>query len=52
MTPHERFLACMRFEPVDRPALWEWGPWPSALRRWQREGLGQGHNPPQFAECD
>ena len=52
MTPHERFLACMRSQPVDRPPLWEWGPWPSALRRWQREALGEGGQPPQFSECD
>ena len=52
MTPRERFLACMHFEPVDRPLLWEWHPWPSAVRRWQREGLGDGKYPPQFAECE
>ena len=52
MNPHERFLACMRFEPVDRVPLWEWGPWPSTLRRWQQEALGEAGQPPQFAECD
>ena len=52
MTPHERFLACMRFKPVDRQPLWECGPWPSALRRWQRESLGTGGQPPQYAECE
>ena len=52
MTPHERFLAAMHFEPVDRVPLWENGPWGSALRRWQREGLGAGNSPPQLAECD
>ena len=52
MTPHDRFLAHMRFQPVDRLPLWEWGPWPSTLRRWQREALGPGGQPPQFAECD
>lgn len=52
MTPHERFLACMHFEAIDRVPLWEWGPWPSTLRRWQREGLGEGNPAPQFAECD
>ncbi len=52
MTPHERFLATMHFEPVDRAPLWENGPWSSALRRWQREGLGEGNRPPQFAECE
>lgn len=52
MTPHERFLATMHFKSVDRTPLWEWGPWPSTLRRWQRESLGKGNNPPQFAECE
>ena len=42
----------MHFQPVDRAPLWEWGPWPSALRRWQREALGAGNSPPQFAECE
>jgi uroporphyrinogen decarboxylase len=50
--PHERFLACMHFQAVDRPPLWEWPPWPSALRRWQREELGEGNWPPQYAECE
>lgn len=52
MTPRERFLACMRSEPVDRPPLWEWGAWPSTLRRWRREGLGPDETPPPFAECE
>lgn len=52
MQPHERFLAHMRFQPTDRLPLWEWAPWPSALRRWQREALGDGNEPPQFAECE
>ena len=52
MTSHERFLAFMHFQPVDRVPLWEWGPWTSTRRRWQREAPGEGNNPPQFAECD
>lgn len=52
MTSHERFLALMHFQSVDRTLLWEWGPWPSTLRRWQSEALGEGNNPPQFAECE
>lgn len=52
MTPHQRFQACMRFEDIDRVPLWEWGPWGSTLRRWQREGLGAGNAPPQLAECE
>ena len=52
MTPHERFLAVMHFQAVDRPVLWEWGPWPSTLRRWRREALGPAGRPPQFGQCD
>ena len=52
MRPHERFLACMHFQEVDRVPLWEWGPWESTLRRWQRKELGAGNSPPQYAECD
>jgi len=52
MTPHERFLALMHFKPVDKMPLWEWGPWPSALRRWQREAIGEGKEAPQYAECE
>ena len=52
MTPCERFLACMRFGAVDRPPLWEWGPWPSTLRRWRAEGLGREAQPPGLAECE
>jgi uroporphyrinogen decarboxylase len=52
MTPHRRFLNCMHFEAVDHVPLWEWGPWPSTLRRWQREALGDQTQAPQFAECE
>ena len=52
MTPHERLTACMNYRPTDRPPLWEWGPWPSTLERWQREGLGEDERPPELQECD
>ena len=52
MRPHDRFIAVMHFEAVDRPPLWESGLWASALRRWQREALGEGVYPPQYAECE
>lgn len=51
-SPHERFQACMHFEEVDHVPLWEWGPWPSTLRRWQREALGEDTDAPQYAECE
>ncbi|MEE9602927.1 MAG: uroporphyrinogen decarboxylase family protein [Thermoguttaceae bacterium] len=52
MTPHERFLALMRFQPVDRMPLWENAPWLSTLRRWGHEGLGAENQPPAYAECE
>lgn len=52
MTPRQRFLATMRFQFVDRPALWEWGPWASTLRRWQRERLGEGNPAPELAQAE
>jgi len=42
----------MRFQAPDRVPLWDWGPWPSTLRRWQREALGEGGVAAQFQECD
>jgi len=37
MTPHERFLACMRFQPVDRPVLAELGAWDSTVTAWSEQ---------------
>ncbi|MGQ9733364.1 MAG: uroporphyrinogen decarboxylase family protein [Candidatus Zipacnadales bacterium] len=51
MTVKERFHACMKFEPMDRPPLREWGPWTQTWHRWLREGMPES-GPPQFAECD
>ena len=40
MTPRERFLATVAFEPVDRPFRLETlGFWPETLERWHGEGL-------------
>ena len=45
MTDRERFLACLRGEPVDRSPYWLfWGPWPTTRTRWLREGMP--------ADCD
>jgi hypothetical protein len=35
----ERFLATMRFQPVDRAPNWEMGYWAGALEQWYTEGL-------------
>ena len=52
MTPHERFTACMHFEPVDHAPLYEFDPWAITLRRWQGEALGEGNPAPQYTEPD
>lgn len=52
MTPHERFKACMHFDPVDHPPLYEFDPWAITKKRWQKEGLGEGNEPPQYTEPD
>jgi len=39
MNARERFLACMRFESVDRALNWEMGYWTETVSRWHQEGL-------------
>ncbi len=39
MNARERFLAAMRYQPVDRRPLWEWHFLPDTIERWRREGL-------------
>ncbi len=39
MNSRERFLACMRFEPMDRAPNYEMGYWAGVLERWYSEGL-------------
>lgn len=51
MNARDRFLATMRYEPLDRPVLWEWGPWGITVKRWQQEGGFEGY-PPELQECD
>jgi uroporphyrinogen decarboxylase len=51
MNARQRFLATMRYEPVDRPVLWEWGPWEATVRRWRQEGGFEGQ-PPEYRDCD
>lgn len=38
MTSRERYLATMRYQPVDRPFVTEWGYWPETIERWVTEG--------------
>ncbi|MDR1144752.1 MAG: hypothetical protein LBK71_01270, partial [Verrucomicrobiales bacterium] len=39
MTPRERFLNTLNYQPVDRRPLYLAGPWFDTLARWKREGL-------------
>jgi uroporphyrinogen decarboxylase len=39
MNSRERFLATMRFQPVDRAPNWEMGYWAGTLDRFHAEGL-------------
>ncbi len=45
MNARERFLACMRCEPLDRALNWEMGYWAGTLERWYAEGLERDPGP-------
>jgi hypothetical protein len=54
MNAKERFLAIMRFEPVDRCLRWELGYWGGTMTRWYEEGLPRVHGLPRvppIADC-
>lgn len=38
MTPRERTLACLRYQPVDRIPVVHFGFWTETLQKWAREG--------------
>ena len=53
MTPHERFLAFARYQPVDRPPLLEAGCWDATVRRWMAEsGLSREEVLAWQHDCD
>lgn len=52
MNNRERFLATMRYEPVDRRPLSVVGAWPDTLARWRREGLPEGVDPNEYLGLD
>ena len=37
MSPHERYRACMHFQPMDRCPLQEFSPWEATIKNWMRE---------------
>jgi len=37
---------------VDRVPFWEWGPWPTTLKRWEREGFPKNADFAQYFELD
>ncbi len=48
MNTRERFLRCMRFEPVDRPPNFEMGYWGQTVERWLNEGMPREAYPWDF----
>lgn len=52
MTPRERFLACMNYQPVDRTPFWSWGGWPETVERWKKEGYDPAKGIPEEALAD
>ncbi|MHB9132180.1 MAG: uroporphyrinogen decarboxylase family protein [Armatimonadota bacterium] len=53
MTAHARFLACMRHQAVDRPPLFEWGPWDTTIGRWMAQtGLSRAEVLAWMDDCD
>jgi len=47
MNPRERFLATMRFQPVDRLPDYEMGYWAGTIDRWYQEGLPRHPDAPK-----
>jgi uroporphyrinogen decarboxylase len=53
MTPHQRFLAHLRCQPLDRPPLLESGLWAATVERWMAEsGLSREEVLAWQRECD
>ena len=53
MKPVDRFVHYMTGQSVDRPPLFEDGPWPVTLERWRGEGLPPDcDHAPYLDECD
>lgn len=48
----DRFVRFMTGGTVDRPPLFEDGPWPVTLQRWRDEALGDVDHAPYLDECD
>ncbi len=52
MSPRERFVASMTFQPVDRCFLKQDGFSPLTIKRWEREGLPSGADPNEYFGMD
>lgn len=50
MTTRERFLATMRYQPVDHVPDYEFGYWDDTFKRWHQEGLPEEIN--SNSNCD
>jgi uroporphyrinogen decarboxylase len=45
VTHRERFLATLRYQPVDRAPYWDGSAWPETFERWKKEGYDPDHPP-------
>jgi uroporphyrinogen-III decarboxylase len=52
MTPRERFVASMTFQPADRCFLKPNGYSPLTIKRWEQEGLPKGVDPNEYFGMD
>jgi uroporphyrinogen decarboxylase len=52
MQPVDRFVSFMTGKPVDRPPLFEDGPWAVTLDIWKNQGMGDLDRAPYLDECD
>jgi hypothetical protein len=52
MRPIDRFVGFMTGQPVDRPPLFEDGPWAVTLDEWKKQGMGEVERPPYLDDCD
>lgn len=52
MTPKERFLNTLQFQPVDRVPFMEIALWEHTRERWEQEGMPAGISPSLMMGCD
>jgi uroporphyrinogen-III decarboxylase len=52
MNQRERFVHLMRYEPVDRCPIWDFGFWEETIPAWQEQGMPRDVHPDDFFGMD